>query len=214
MFADEGGKLIGTTSLPAEDAAGDRHADVRESFAIAFEEGGHAHLLEISRPSDLAAALEPALRGSIKRNVSVRRDNTECPDIACVHRSAEKLDIFLLANYSDDPREARVSVRCDGAPHMLNLETGDCTALPNCTQQGNRTVLLHRFDPHGSLVMVFVNEPAFAVLPPMVEHGQEIAVSDEWEFVPEQPNCLTLHDWAINTLMQNDREAVRVHHIV
>lgn len=206
VFAEEGGKLIGTSVLPVEDSTGDRHVDVRESFAIAFEVGGHAHLLEIKKPSDLMAALEPALRASVKRNVSVRRNNAECADIACIHRSFDGLDIFMLANYSDDAREVRISVRSDGAPHMLNLETGVCTALPNCTQQGSRTVLLHRFEPHGSLVMVFGNEPAFAVLPPVVEHGQEIALSDEWEFVPEKPNCLPLEKWTCNTRIEDDAE--------
>jgi len=206
VFVDEGGKLIGTSVLPVQDACGDRHTDVRESFEIAFEAGGQAHLLDINRPCDLPAALEPALRASIKRCVSVRRNGAECPDIACVHRSSDGLELFLLANFSDDAREARISIRSDGAPHMLNLETGDCSALPNCTQQGSRTVLLHRFEPYGSLVMVFRSEPAFVVVPPVVEHGQEIALSDEWEFVPEQPNCLTLRDWAYGTLMKGGRK--------
>ena len=206
VFADEGGKLIGTMSLAAEDSEGDRHAEVREAFVDSFGADAHARLLEISRPSDLASALGHALRASIKPTASIRLANSECPDICCVHRCMEGLDIFFLANHADEPREVRISVRCDGAPHMLNLETGDCTALPNCTQQGNRTVLLHRFERHGSLLMAFGEEPVFAVTPPIVEHGQEIALSEEWEFVTEQPNCITLPDWAFNTLIQDDRE--------
>jgi len=206
VFADQGGKLIGTSRLPAEDADGDRHEEVREAFAMAFEPGTHAHLLQISRLSDLAPALDHALRATVKRDVSIRRESAECADIVCAHRATDSLDIFLLANSAAQAREVRISVRCDGAPHMLNLETGECTALPNCTQQGNRTVLLHRFEAHGSLVMVFGDEPVFAVSPPIVEGGQEIALSEEWEFVPEQPNCLTLRDWSFNTLIQQDRE--------
>lgn len=205
-FAEDGGKLIATSSLPAEDSSGNRHAELREAFASAFDPSEHARILNINKPDDLLPALKPALRESIKRNISICRGNTECADITCAHRTAENLDIFLLANCADEEREVRISVRCDGSPHMLNLETGECTALPNCTQQGNRTILLHRFDRYGSLVMAFDNEPAFAVALPMAEQGQEIAISDEWEFIPEQLNCLSLPIWNFNTVIQDDTE--------
>lgn len=208
-FCDEGGKIIGTMLLPAEDSSGNGHADVRQAFAAIFDgqsNGARVHFLEISRPSDLPPALGPALEATIKRAVSVRRNGEECHDIACIHRSTERVEIFFLANHADQAREARISFRCDGAPHMLNLETGDCTALPNCTQQGNRTVLLHRFEAYGSLMVAFGDEPALAVAPAMIDDGQEIAFSDEWEFATEQPNCITLPDWTFNTLIQNDGE--------
>ena len=208
-FTDEGGKLIGTMLLPAEDSTGDRHAEVREAFAEVFDlqaDGTRVHFLDIDRISDLPATLSQALHASTKREVSIRRDSAECPDIACTHLTTSAFDVFFLANHSDVAREVRISIRCDRAPHMLNLETGDITALPNCTQQGNRTVLLHRFEGCGSLAIAFGDEPAFAVTAPIVEVGQEIALADEWEFIPEQANCLTLPAWAFNILIQPDRE--------
>ena len=208
-YADEGGKLIAVMQLPAEDSHGDRHAEVRESLASIFDSqtnGGGALLLDITRSSDLTAALIQALNTTIKRAISIRRSGEECSDIACVHRSTGHAEVFFLANNAREAREVRISFRCDGAPHMLNLETGDCTALPNCTQQGNRTVLLYRFEAYGSLTVAFGSEPAFAVAPPIIEEGQEITFSNEWQFSTEQPNCLNLPDWTFNTLIHEDRE--------
>lgn len=209
-FVDDGGKLIGTMLLPAEDSSGDRHAEVREAFAGVFgqqSDGARVCFLDIKRCSDLPPALRPVLDATLKRAVSVRRNGEECPDIACIQRATDEADVFFLANYADEAREVRISFRSDGAPHMLNLETGSCTALPNCTQQGNRTVLLYRFEAHGSLMVAFGHEPALAVASPIVDDGQEIAFPKEWEFVPEQLNCLCLPEWTFNTLIQGDREA-------
>ena len=208
-FADEGGKLIGTMRLPGRDSIGDRHAAVREVFDSLFDpnaDSGAVHFLEIEKVSDLPDTLGQALRAGVKREISIRRNSAECADIAYTHTSTGAVDLYFLANRCAEAREVRISVRCDRAPHMLNLETGECTALPNCTQQGNRTILLHRFEACGSLVMAFGSDPAFAVTQPFVDEGQEIAIADEWEFIPEQPNCLTLADWTFNTLIQADRE--------
>lgn len=205
-FADDCGKVIATMRLPAEDSQGDRHAEVRAAFEEIFEDSSRVFLLEIGKPADLPSALNRTLRLAIKREVSVRLGSGECADIAYTHRSVGGVEVFFLANQADEPREVRISIRCNGAPHLLNLESGDSTALPHCTQTGDRTVLLHRFEPHGSLLVAFTNEPAFAVAPPMVEEGQEIALADEWEFALDQPNCLTLRDWTFNTLIQQNHE--------
>lgn len=204
-FAEDDGKVIGMLTAPAEDSRGDRHSEVREAIESVFAEAPEFRL-DLTRPSDLGPALRHALSQSIKPNVSVRRGGDECTDIWCTHRSGDGLDIFLLANRCSEAREARVSLRCDGAPYMVNLETGDITALPNCTQQGNRTVLLHRFERFGSLVVAFSGEPAFAVAPPVVEEGQQIALNEEWEFQAEQHNCLTLPAWTFNTLIRENHE--------
>lgn len=208
-FADEGGKLICTMCLPSRDSTGDKHAEVREVFDSLFDpeaDSGGIHFLDIDSISDLPDTLGQALRAGIKREISIRRNSVECPDIAYTHTSTGAIDVFFLANHSAEAREVRISIRCDRAPHMLNLETGDCTALPNCTQQGHRTLLLHRFESYGSLAIAFSNDPAFAVSQPFIEEGQEIALSEEWEFIADGPNCLTLAEWTFNTLIQADRE--------
>lgn len=204
-FVEEEGKVIVVSSSPAEDSEGSRHAGVREAFSVMREIAGEL-FLDLSRTDDVPNALNQALRSAIKPKMSIRRGSEECPDIITTHRHLEGLDVFFLANHSSEAVDVRISVRCDGAPLLVNLESGDVFALPNCTQQGNRTVLLHRMEKYGSLMMAFGEDPAWSVSPPSIDEGQEIALSDEWEFLPDQPNCVGLPDWTFNTLIQADRE--------
>lgn len=204
-LVEEGGKVIAIAPVPAEDSQGDRHAEVREAFGAMREITGEL-FLDISRPSDLPVALTQALRLAIRNDISIRLGNEECTDIMSIHRSLEGLEVFFLANNSPQAREVRISIRCDGAPSVVNLETGDIMALPNCTQQGNRTVLLRKIERYGSLMVAFGHEPVWSVAPPSIDEGQEITLSDEWEFSLEQSNCLGLPDWAFSTLIQADKE--------
>lgn len=208
-FVDEGGKVIGIQQLPTLDSSEGEHSLIRGIFDSVFDPEINAstvHFLDIDGVADLPETLNQAFILSLKRNVSIKQGGVECSDIIFTHRFTKDADIFFLSNQSQRTREVKISVRCDRAPYLLDLETGTCMALPNCTQQGSRTILLHRFEAHSSLMMAFADEPALAVSRPVVEVGQEIAVSDEWEFSVQQPNCLTLDDWAFNTLIQNDCE--------
>ncbi len=208
-FVDEGGKLVGTMMLPDKDSLGDRDSLVRETFDTLFDSEinpSTVHFLEIEKISDLRETFAQALRLSIKRNISLRYGGAECEDIVFTHRSTEDGDLFFLCNQSPDAREVKISVRCDGAPNVIDLESGVCTALQNCTQQGNRTILLHRFEGHSSLMIAFEKIPSFAVGKPFIDEGQEITISDEWDFTALDKNCLTLNDWAFNTLIQDDVE--------
>ncbi len=204
-FVEEEGKVIATSCVPAEDSRGDRHAGVREAFAVMREIAGEL-FLDVKKPGDLPAALKQALQTSIKPRISIKRGADECADILCTHRIVDGADVFVLANMAPEAREVRLSIRCDGAPLLVSLESGDITALPNCTQQGNRTVLLHRIERSGSLVVAFGDEPAWYVVPQPLDEGQEIALSDEWAFSIDQPNCLGLPEWSFNTLIQADNE--------
>jgi len=228
-FLLDGGRVMGTTILPTEDSIGSRHDEVRSLFESMFdidpseakdrvERGNLPHepelishdssalFMQAASPAGAMKLLHKAVRAAIKPTVSVRHNGCECGDITCIHRSADGMEIFFFSNNTSEPREAQISIRCDGAPHMLNLETGSITALPNCTQQGSRTVLLHRFERYGSLLVAFNNEPALAVVPPAIEDGQEVGLSEEWEFDIEQPNCLSLPVWSFNTLIQHNKE--------
>lgn len=208
-FTDEGGRALGTMRLPSRDSSGQHDTYVREIIDSVFDPEANAatvHFLDIERTDDLPDTLAQALNVSIKRNVSIRSGSGQNRDIVFTHRSTGEIDVFFFSNQSPQPREVKISVRCDRAPHLLDLETGASIALPNCTQQGSRTVLLHRFEGYGSLMMAFGKYPALAVSPPVVEEGQEITIDDDWEFSLEQPNSISLDDWAFNTLIQDDRE--------
>lgn len=226
-FVQDGGKVIATMLLPIEDADADRHEDVRMLFEEAFgtdpvalrnramsggvpdrtrfESGdGCAFFYEGPDPSHLVNSLRSMVSETIKPEVSVRHSGAECQDITVLHRKLEDGELFFFTNNCSEPRDVQISVRCDSAPHMLDLETGATSALPNCTQKGSRTILLHRFERYGSLLMYFNNEPALAVLPPAAEEAREIELSDEWKFELLGPNSLTLSEWNVNTSTGQD----------
>lgn len=228
-FIFEGGKVLGTIFLPVNDADGEESKEIRKLFGdifgtdpIQFQKNiesdaktskpriihtdGRALFLTGINEYTITTILHQALRMAIKPCVSIRINGSECSDISCLHRSANGIDIFFFTNNADEAKEVQISVRSDGAPYMLNPESGDITALPNCTQQGNRTVLLHRFERYGSLLVAFGNEPAFAITLPPVEQGQEIPLKEEWEFSIHQPNNVPLPDWTFNTITQPDRD--------
>ncbi len=216
-FCQDGGKLIGSALLPVEDSGGTRHEGVRQLFSDVFGKDpqdlqhgseawrtatfnleGNALLLQGDQPSDLVVALSANIRTLIRPEVSIRRGGTECHDVTFLHCAVGDEDVFFFSNHAGQPREAQISIRCNGAPHMLNPETGEITALPNCTQKGSRTVLLHRFERFGSLLLAFNDEPALAVARPLVEDGLDIILAEEWEFEPQQGNSLILHDWTLD----------------
>jgi hypothetical protein len=227
-FVEDGGKVMATMLLPVEDANGEKHGEVSSVFAALFgrepevlrqsaasgdlphKVGMQAHIdgaffVESPAPDRLVPRLRDFVSKAIKPEVSARWNGSECHDISYVHRVLDNGDIFFFANSADEPREVLLSVRCDLAPHMMDLETGSVVALPNCTQRGSRTILLHRFEAHGSLMVYFGNQPALTVGTRTAgEAGREIALGPEWQFRIEQPNCLTLRDWTFHILTQQD----------
>lgn len=226
-FVEDGGKVLGTILLPFEDADGDKDERVRGIFADLFgvdplklrervtdqtapaeprliNRNGYAFLYESGSAANLADALRSTVSEAIKPDVSVRLGGRECHDITVVRRTLEEDDFFFFSNNCDQAREVQISVRCEGAPHLLNLENGEAIALPNCTQRGSRTILLHRFEPHASLLMCFGEHPALSVGPQWVEQGQEVSVSGEWQFSLDGRNCLVLREWNLRVSTQQD----------
>lgn len=203
-FADDGGHVLAASVLPMSDSGGRKDDEVRAIFAELFgvdpaqlragvltgrlparprlTPNGSRWLFQAARPADLVPRIRPVVSKALKPDISIKLGPAECPDILCCRRQTDEADIFFFANTAREPREVRISIRCDRAPHMLSLETGEITALPNCTQQGSRTVLLHRFEPHASLLVAFGDEPALAVAAPAIEGGEEIVLGNEWEF--------------------------------
>lgn len=227
-FIEDGGQVIATTLLPVEDAAGDRHDEVRQVFASLFGRDplqmrasvlsrslptepaisstvDGAFLCEVASAADMIPHLREWVSNAIKPEISAKWNGSECHDITYVHRITEDADYYFFSNNSAEPREVQLSVRCDKAPYMLDLETGSIFALPNCTQRGSRTILLHRFERYGSLMMCFSNQPALAIGRQLTSaEGKEVVFGREWDFRAEQMNSITLRDWALNILTQQD----------
>jgi hypothetical protein len=126
-------------------------------------------------------------------DVSVQWRSEECEDILFAHKVLENGDIFFFANNSAEAREVQLAIRCTGAPHLLDPETGESSALANCTQRAGRTFLLHRFERFGSLLVYFGSEPALRVKRTISGiEGREVALLDTWSCVADDGNRSTI----------------------
>ena len=128
-----------------------------------IEDGGSVFSLESREPADLALVRDANAPALIRPEVSAKWRGKECGDLAYVHRVLDRSELFFFASGAAEPREVQLTMRCAGAPYELNLETGEAAALRNCTQRGERTILLHRFERRGSLLVYFGGEPALAI---------------------------------------------------
>lgn len=220
-FGEDCGRIIGNVLLPFQDTGGNKHEDVAAIFSDLFDKDpaqlyqdylktempiepdlvstGSMLFINADNPLSIAPMMRSIVSTAVKPEVSLRCNGTECHDITYIHRVSDDSEIYFFSNNASEPREVQMTMRCNKAPYMLNLETGDATALPYCTQQGSRTILLHRFEEYGSLLVYFSDDPAFTIAQEIDMDGQDIPLSDEWIFSLEQPNCLSLHDWAFDT---------------
>ncbi len=202
-FVEDGGKVVATGLIPLQDPSRKTNSEIQDIFyklfdrhpALAledFERGNGPRLFSVQEGSEgafLAQArdpdqLLPAIRAcvskTIRPEVSARWNGRECGDLRYVHRHLGDGEFYFVANACPEPRETQLVVRCSKAPHMLDLEIGSAVSLPNCTQRGSRTVLLHRFEPYGSLLMYFASDPVFAVARPAAE-VLETPVAGSWD---------------------------------
>lgn len=203
-FADDGGVLIGTGLLPHSGLRGAAQTWIRNAFLGIFnldplelensaKEGRvgeirparseHSPVLFFSfgREAHIARRLRVWLETVMKLEVSARWRSNECADITYAHRVLDGGDIFFFANNSDEPREVQLTIRCEGAPHLLDPETGGSAALANCTQRAGRTMLLHRFERFGSLLIYFGTEPALQVRKQTSGlEGRQVALLESW----------------------------------
>ncbi len=204
-FADDGGILVGTGLLPYAGSQGSVQPWIRNTFKRIFgmdpvelehnavfgraadvaplrSEENPVMFFALGWEADIGLHLREALEKVMRLEVSARWRSVECPDITFAHYVLENGDLFFFANSAASPREVQLAIRCEGAPHFLDPETGEYAALANCTQHAGRTLLLHRFERYGSLLVYFGSEPAFRVrkLTSGLE-GREVAVLERWE---------------------------------
>ncbi len=196
-FVEDGGKLIASVLLPTADSEGDKDEAVNNIFGELFHrdpaalsrrfladqttmnphatqsESG-AYLVQSAAPTDILDHLRDFVSAAIHPDVSIRLRGKECRDIICTRRTLDHEDVFFLTNNAATAREVQISLRCDGAPHVLDLETGLAAALPNCTQRGGRTLLLRRMEARESLLIYFNDEPALVVAPRRPTEGRPI----------------------------------------
>lgn len=201
-FVEDGGNVVATGLIPLQDPSGEANSEIQDIFhklfdthpALAledFERGNGPRLFSVQEgsegafvaqardPDQLLPAIRACLSRTIRPEVSARWHGRECGDLRYVHRHLGDGEFYFFANACPEPREVQLMVRCSEAPNMLDLETGSAVSLPNCTQRGSRTVLLHRFEPYGSLLIYFAPDPVFALVRPTVE-VLETPVAGSW----------------------------------
>ncbi len=229
-YAEDGGSILATTLLPFRDADGAKHEEVRRIFAGIFERNPeviHANAIlgtlgsrpvlshnssnllfyECADSSELTHGLRGMVSMSIKPEVSIRRSGSECKDIIYHHRIIEDEDIFFFVNTSSSVREVKLSIRCNKVPYKLDPETGQMSALGNCTQKGGRTLLLCKFEPNESQLIYFTNVLILSAVQHNYESRYELAMVDVWDFSIHGHNCITLPDWNLDTHIHNQTPA-------
>lgn len=207
-FADDGGALVGTVLLPHSDSQGVFQPWISNTFHGIFgtdpallpescgsdepqvppyiSEAGNALFFPPGSVVEIEERLRTWLEKLVRFDVSARRLSAECPDIAVAHRVTDSGELYFFANGSGEPREVRLAIRCTGAPHLLDPETGDVTALPNCTQRAGKTLLLYRFERYSSLLVFFGPEPSFNVKRYLSSvDAEEIATLGAWQSFPD-----------------------------
>ena len=217
-YVDDGGAVLANTLLPVYDTDGARPEYIRRIFSGMFGldpmflhdrivEGtqnprprlshnyGNLALYESPDPEDLIPGLRHTVTMVLKPEVSVRGSGGECHSIIYQHRVIDEGDLFFFANTAPAVREVKITLRCNKAPYVLDPETGATVALPNCAQKGSRTVFTYRFESHESLLVHFTDEIILPAIPRATSGGYEIALSNEWGFRTEGPNCVGLCDW-------------------
>ncbi len=227
-FVEDGGMVIATNVLPEFDAHGDPSPQIRDIFFSLFgvdptdprQQAGasvvsrHRHetfFLRLKNPAELASHLHHVVCEAIKPEVSIRWHGSECDDILFHHRALNSGEIYFFANTANEARIVRLSIRCTKAPCVLNPETGQRTALPNCTQIGSRTLLLQEFERHGSMLISFDDHPSLAVPPPVPDEIYKRSLPGEWGCVSDGSGDATYRQTVmLPNLLPSQRAFIRV----
>lgn len=82
--------------------------------------------------------------------------------LVAYRRELDDGDLYLVYNYGDEPRDARIGLRATGAAELWNPETGAREPVAVDNVEDGRTWLNLHFEPHALLPVVFYRnrEPA------------------------------------------------------
>ena len=129
--------------------------------------------------------------------------------IRYTHRKGEDLDLYFVANRSEETVEAACMFRVTGKrPELWDPLDGTKRHLPQFTMQTGRTAVPMRFEPHQSYFVLFREEPSAGNEPtdtaknfPQPEHVGKLDGSWQVSFEPKLggPGEVTLdalEDWS------------------
>ena len=97
---------------------------------------------------------------SVSSHESAKRRNNAPSALAYIHRVAEGADIYFVSNQKAASAEVACTFRVAGKqPELWHSDTGIMEKVPLFTEQAGRTTVPLRFDPAGSVFVVF-RQPA------------------------------------------------------
>ncbi len=99
------------------------------------------------------------------------------PKMAWIHRVADGADIYFVSNQKPRAEEVECTFRVTGrAPELWHADTGQMEGAPTWSERDGRTTVPIRFDPSGSVFVVFRaragNSDHFASMTPPTAEGQ------------------------------------------
>lgn len=95
-----------------------------------------------------------------------------------IHRTIGDAEVYFVASSSLSPETVECTFRvASRLPELWDPETGDTRPAPLWRQQGGRTTVIHRFDPNGSVFVVFRRPAASRHVVAITRDGQPVT---EW----------------------------------
>ncbi|HEO71392.1 MAG TPA: hypothetical protein ENN80_09020 [Candidatus Hydrogenedentes bacterium] len=134
----------------------------------------------------------------------------EAPQVYCLHRRKDGLDLFFFANTSTDAVATTASLDVTGAAQIWDPMTGDATPAPGQHMADGRIELPLCLAPMGSH-LVAVDPSRHMPVAPDIEFTPEtrLKICEVWEFTPENGNFLPLRCWDMTTRTRHKATELR-----
>jgi hypothetical protein len=168
---------------------------------------GHYGKGFVFRGTDAATVLNALSTSPDIDGIGERASLGKGEGFAWIHRRTENVDVYFLANQSDEQKLLSLSFRVsDGVPELWDPVTGEMRALPQFTREAGRIQVPLEFSPRQSYLIAFrktgavpagsVNFPKFeSVL--NLNSAWEVTFDPKWGG-PGQVTFDQLTDWTKN----------------
>ena len=196
-FVTGGGKLVATRRLPDKVPGVKATAAEQSEFKSIAERlfgGNSASVKFVEKDEEIGTALKALLQPDAEITPA-------SSDFGTVHRKAGDLDIYFVANTSNQKKKVQVKFRVGGGqPEVWDALKGQAYAADIVSQTGNTTTINLEFEPYGSTVVVFSKSKAnLGKLPVFAASDAEIDISSDWNvsYGGQPPAKITsLRSWA------------------
>jgi hypothetical protein len=202
-FADHGGILIATDSLPSQApgylATAADHQAIKDLSAKIFSGAGAKG---INIPS---AQLGTTLQSKLRPDVAYSKART---DIGVIHRHTDGGELYFIVNTSNVPVSETAIFRVEGlSPEWWDPVTGRVTPETNAKLYTGATGVSFSLPAYGSQFLVFTNRKLPAPVAASGPAPAPLDLSTDWDVTfknsskeadPAPEKFATLTDWAAN----------------